>query len=160
MLSQPNDDQKESLRLEYKLAQEMHTYYGKILWQIGSIFLPVSLAGFVFGIRQEISNDGLLALTVFLTALLIWFIFSAIRLRRLAFVYMERCRKIEKILSLKQHNNKARDDKNTVKIRGKEIKIFRKKLKWRHLAGKNINLPVPIFFIIIFWTYYFFQAVF
>jgi len=85
----------------------------KILWQIGSIFLPVSLAGFVFGIRQEISNDGLLALTVFLTALLIWFIFSAIRLRRLAFVYMERCRKIEKILSLKQHNNKARDDKNT-----------------------------------------------
>ncbi len=32
----------ESLLTEYKLAQEMHVYYGKSLWQIGSIFFAAS----------------------------------------------------------------------------------------------------------------------
>ena len=32
-MSQSSNDNNESLRLEYKLAQDMHTYYGKILLQ-------------------------------------------------------------------------------------------------------------------------------
>jgi len=56
----------ESLLVEYRLSQEMHTYYGTILWKIGAIFIPISLGGFAVSVHQNLSDAPLIVVTLVL----------------------------------------------------------------------------------------------
>lgn len=134
----------ESLRLEYQLSQQMHTYYGRIVWQIGAIFLPVALAGFAFGMQSSLEKGPFVLLAAFLTALLVFFLFSYIRLRWLAFVHIKRCEELEQELGMKQHTLQHRANEKTIKIAGMEIKP-------QCLTGWHINVFIPLFLIALIW---------
>ncbi len=140
-----------SLLVEYKLAQEMHTYYGKILWRIGAIFIPISLGGFAVSVHQNLSDAPLIVVTLVLSGLLGWFMLSARRLRHLAFLYILRCVEIEKILGLKQHTNKHQNDTTSVTVAGIKIDPQR-------FTGKDINRYIPILLLIMFWGYNIYKA--
>ena len=141
----------ESLLVEYKLSQEMHTYYGTILWKIGAIFIPISLGGFAVSVHQNLSDAPLIVVTLVLTGLLGWFMLSARRLRHLAFLYILRCEEIEKILGLKQHTNKHQNDTTSVTVTGIEISPQR-------FTGKDINTYIPTLLLIMFWGYNIYKA--
>lgn len=144
MTSDEDKNNKESLRLEYQLSQQMHTYYGRIVWQIGAIFLPVVLGGFAFGIQSDLEKNQFVLLAGFLTALLVFFLLSFIRLRWLAYVHIKRCEEIEPLLGIKQHTLQHQANEKTIKIAGKEIKPL-------CIKGWQINVSIPLFLIIIIW---------
>jgi len=141
----------ESLLTEYKLAQEMHTYYGKILWKICAIFIPISLGGFAVSVHQNLTNEPLFVVTLVLSALLGWFMLSARRLRHLAFLYILRCEEIEEILGLKQHTYKHQNDTTSLTIAGNTIEP-------QCFTGKGINMYIPILLLIMFWAYNIYKA--
>ena len=64
MDSNQSKPDKESLLTEYRIAHEKHDYYGKILWQMASIFLTASLAGFAFGIQQNLPLERFVPLNI------------------------------------------------------------------------------------------------
>jgi len=148
-----NDDSEvlRSLRLEYQLSQEMHMYYGRIVWQIGAIFLPVAFGGFALGIQQNLAKEQFVFLALFITGLLLFFLLSYWRIRWLAFIHIKRCEEIEGKLGISQHSlqHKAND---------KTITIGDKKIKPQLFSGVHINSIIPIALIAIVWSYVIFLA--
>ena len=156
----PTDD---SLLTEYKLAQEMHTYYGKVLWQLGSILLGAGLAGFFYSIQLKLSAEQFLAITIGLSGLIISFILSFIRHRDLAHFYISCCREIEKELQLKvkQHTLKYAIDKGLdecdLSKKKEEHTVGYSIFKKPRFTGKDINkyiIPIPI--LGMYWGYFIF----
>ncbi|MBI3253369.1 MAG: hypothetical protein HYZ56_01390 [Nitrosopumilales archaeon] len=141
---------KESLLIEYRIAHEQHNYYGKILWQIASIFFPATLAVFAFGVQQDLSLDRFIPLNFVLSALLLMFYFQAKRVRWLAFLQMQRCVEIEKILPMKLVTYQRAVNKKPIEVAGEIIKPQR-------VTGKHLNQGTPIALIIIFWGYIFYK---
>ena len=150
MSSEKSQPDNESLRMEYRIAHEKHDYYGKILWQIASIFFPATLAGFAFGIQQDLSLDRFIPLNFVLSALLLMFFFQAKRVRWLAFLQMQRCEEIEKILQMKLVTYQHVANKKPIEIAGVAIKPQR-------ITGKYLNQGTPLALIIIFWGYIFYK---
>ena len=135
---------KESLRLEYRLSQEMHNYYGKIQWQIGSILITASLAGFAFGIQQDLPHPQFVPLAIGLTLLLLMFFLIVRRHRWLGHIHLARCKEIEKILGMKQHTLESKANENTITIGEVEIKP-------QLITGWDINKIILFLLIIVFW---------
>ena len=135
---------RDSLRVEYELSQKMHNYYGKTLWEIGSIYLAASLAGFAFAIQQDLPKHSFIPLISVLTVLLVSFLLTARRFRKFGFLHLSRCREIEEILGLKQHtySHKAIDEK--IIVAGSEIKIPRP-------HGVTLNVVSVCVIAGIFW---------
>lgn len=145
----------ESLLTEYKLAQEMHVYYGKSLWQIGSIFFAASLAGFAFGLQNDLAWDKFVFLNSFLTILLSGFIIYAKRHGNLAHMYISRCRQIEEKLGMKQHTYKYEIDN---KCNEEPIIIAGSSFTKKRITGKHINFIIPLFLMGVFWVYNIYKA--
>ena len=141
-----NNVDKESLRLEYKIAHEKYDYYGKVLWQIASIFLTASLAGFAFGIQQNLPLDRFIPLNFVLSGLLVTFFFQARRVGWLAHLQLRRCIEIEKILPMRFATNQETANES-------EVEVGDKKIKPQRITGKHLNQGTPIAFLIIFWGY-------
>ena len=141
---------KESLLIEYQIAHENYNYYGKVLWQIASIFLTASLAGFAFGVQQDLPLDRFVPLNFVLSGLLVTFFFQARRVSWLAFLQLRRCIEIEKILPMKLATYQEIANK-------KEIEIGDKKIKPQRVTGRHLNQGTPIAFLIIFWGYSIFK---
>lgn len=94
---EPDEIDKESLRLEYKIAFERQNHYGKLVWQIASIFLPVSIGGFAFGIQQNLPLDRFILLNFALSILLLFYLFQVSRMRWLSNIQEKRCKEIEEV---------------------------------------------------------------
>lgn len=137
--------------LEYKIAHEKHDYYGKILWQIASIFLTASLAGFAFGLQQNLPLDRFIPLNFVLSVLLITFFFQAKRVRWLAFLQTKRCEEIETILPMKLVTYQKIANENGIEILGTKIKP-------QYITGRYLNQGAPIALIIIFWGYIIYKS--
>ena len=148
MNSENSDIDNESLLTEYKLAQEMHVYYGKTIWQIGSIFYGISIASFIYGIDKKFDFLGMLVLVIVLSGLLVGQILYSSRNQRLADMYLRRCVEIEKVptLNLKQHSNKFEADEKGKKI---DVKYFKKQSIW--FSGSRLNQIIPSIILIVFW---------
>jgi len=146
MESGKDDIDKESLLTEYKIAHEKHNYFGKILWQIATIFLTASLAGFAFGVQQDLPLLKLIFLNSFLSILLLVFFFQARRLSRLSFLHLLRCKEIEKILPMKIATNQLEEAKNG-------IEILDHKMKRQRITGRILNQGTPLILLAIFWGY-------
>ena len=89
---------------EYELSQQMHNYYGRIVWEIGSIFVGGGLAmiGLIISRTSRPSSLPALAAITF-TILMICFYLMIRRFRVIAEVHLRRCREIENELGLYQH---------------------------------------------------------
>jgi len=97
----PNHD---LLLKEYELSQSMHNYYGKIIWEIASIFIGGGLAavGLVASrVQRPTIVVSLIALAF--TILMIGFYVMNRRWRELVEVHLSRCRQIEMLLGFRQH---------------------------------------------------------
>lgn len=151
MNSENSGIDKESLLTEYKLAQEMHIYIGKTIWQIGSIFYGISIASFTYGIGKKFDFLEMLALVIIISGLLIGQIIYSRRNQRLADMYIRRCVEIESIptLNLKQHSNKFEADDKGKQIAGK---FFEKQSIW--LAGSRLNQIIPSIILAGVWFYW------
>ena len=81
----------------------MHNYYGKIVWEIGSIFIGGGLAfiGFAASEPKTYPFFGFFALAF--TILMTGFYFMNKRWRDIAEIHLLRCRQIEDELGLSQH---------------------------------------------------------
>lgn len=55
-----------SLHKQYEICVNNETLYERIAWQIGSIFIPVSLTLRVIGLKDELLNNNLLILMGFI----------------------------------------------------------------------------------------------
>jgi len=102
-------ERRETLLVEYQLSQEMHNYYGKILWQIGAIFLGGSIGAFGIVVSESIGTMPTplpLWFWVIQLTMTVGFILFHSRLRNLAYIHLQRCIAIEKELGMKQHTNK------------------------------------------------------
>ncbi len=163
MDSKNSDFDKEALLTEYKLAQEMHTYYEKVLWQLGSILLGAGIAGFFYSIRLELSAEQFFVITIGLSGLIIGFMLSFERHRNLAYFYIYCCREIEEKLGLKikQHTlkyaiDKGKDECDLDKDK-EEHKVGHDKFTKPRFTGKDINkyfIPIPI--LVMYWGYFIF----
>lgn len=103
-------ERRKSLLVEYGLAQEMHNYYGRIVWQIGAILIGGGIAAFGLVVRESLNQIPTFMPSFFwliLTAMIIGFRSFASRYRHVSFAHICRCMEIEKELGLKQHT-KAR----------------------------------------------------
>jgi len=144
-----DESKKESLRLEYRLSQEMTLYYGKIVWTIGTIFHPATFAGFAFALSENLQFPLSLFYALFLTGLQTFFILSFYRLRWLSTINYLRCQEIEEILGLKQHKlHREINEGKEVNIAGKQIK---KQKVWSAIV---INYLISSILIIIIWTWF------
>lgn len=138
----------ESLLVEYKLSQEMANYYGKIVWTIGTIFHPATLAGFAFGISQKLEFPLSAIFALFLTGLQAFFLFSYHRLQLLSLINNRRCQEIEDKLGLEQH--KLHEE---LKVKGK-ITVANQEIKKQKIwSSRRINYSIPLFLIAIIWIW-------
>ena len=138
----------ESLLTEYRLSQEMSTYYGKIVWTIGTIFHPATLAGFAFGVSQNLEFPLSVIFALFLTALQAFFLLSYHRLQWLSNINFLRCQEIEDVLGLKQHKlHRELKEKGKVMIANCEIK------KQKIWSSPVINNLIPWVLIAIIWIW-------
>ena len=96
------DADPKDLMKEYALSQGMHNYYGRLTWQIGTIFLGGGVAGLGYAIGTERSEIILFATLVFTILIGSFYLFSG-RNGKLALVHLARCREIEGKLGLRQH---------------------------------------------------------
>ena len=154
---------QEALLAEYKQAQEMHVYYGKVLWQLGSILLGAGLAGFFYSIQLELSAIVFFIITIGLSGLIFIFILSHERHRNLAHFYISCCRQIEEELGLKikQHTLKYAIDKGkdecNFEIEKKEHMIAHSTFTKPRITGNHINkyfIPIPT--LVMYWGYFIF----
>ena len=94
----------ESLLKEYELSQKMHNYYGRIIWEIGSIFMGGGLAAIALIVSRATRPSVVPALaSLAFTVLMACFYLIVRRFRNIAEVHLRRCRQIEKKLGLCQH---------------------------------------------------------
>ena len=141
-----NEPENDWSLTEYRIAHEKHDYYGRTLWQMATIFLTASLAGFGFGLQQNLPLERFIPLTLVLSALLLTFFFQARRLRRLSYLCLLRCREIERDKSIKIVTNQLDGDDHTITIDSVEIKP-------QKITGKYLNQGTPIVLLFIFWGY-------
>ena len=140
----------ESLLTEYRLSQEMATYYGRIVWTIGTIFHPATLAGFAFGLSQKLEFPLAAIFALFLTGLQAFFLLSYHRLQFLSKINNLRCQEIEDELGLKQHKlHREIKEKGKVTIANYEIK------KQKIWSSPVINYLIPWVLIVIIWIWVF-----
>ena len=147
-----NEDNKvstqESLLTEYRLSQEMAVFYGKIVWTIGTIFHPATLAGFAFGVSQKLEFPLSAIFALFLTTLQAFFLLSYHRLQWLSKINFLRCQEIEDMLGLKQHKlHREIKEKGKVMIANYEIK------KQKIWSSPVINKLIPLVLISIIWVW-------
>jgi len=137
---------EESLLVEYKLTQEMFTYFGKILWTIGTIFHPATMAGLAYAMSQNLGFPLSVLFGLFLTALQVFFLISYRRIHWLADIKALRCQEIEEILGIKQHRLNREADDHSIQIADKEIKP-------QFWSSPKINNLIPIFLIGVIWAW-------
>ena len=168
MNGKPDDTEQmrlkqEALLAEYKLAQEMHMYYGKVLWQLGSILLGAGLAGFFYSIQLELSAEQFFFIIIGLSGLIGGFTLSFIRHKNLAHFYISCCRELEEELGLKikQHTlkfaiDKGKDECDLEKDKEEHF-VGHSKFTKPPFTGKDVNkyfIPIPI--LAMYWGYFIF----
>lgn len=110
---QRKEYEKSPLLLEYEMAQEMHNYYGKISWEIISIFIAGSLALVGFSLQSPlITREGFIVVPITVTLVMIALYFLYNRIAQLVNIHLARLWQIEETLHFHQHRNvgKAHDD--------------------------------------------------
>jgi len=143
-------ENKESILTEYKASQEMAIYYGKIFWTVGSIFYPATLAGFAYGISQNLEIYQSVVLGIFLILLQVFVLGFYHRIHWLSRVQFLRCQEIEKQLGLQQHLNhrKLGDLKKQNNYEG--IKIADETIKpQKYISSPNITKGISLGLIVL-----------
>jgi hypothetical protein len=133
---------------EYELSQSMHNYYGKIVWEIASIFIGGGLAGVgIIASRVERPTVIVSLFAIAFTVLMVGFYFMVRRWRDLAEVHLSRCREIEIELGLLQHQYASRaNDPSGVIVNGKWLRASFPS-GWGTLRGLIIGLVVAVWII-------------
>lgn len=119
-------ERREALLVEYKLAQQMHNYYGKIAWQIGAILLGGSTTAFgliVSETMNELPTWFPFLFWLILATMIGGFLWIAKRCRALSYLYLQRCMEIEDELGLRQHIYAEEAHRRPILIRGKYRKL-------------------------------------
>jgi len=122
---------------EYRRSQDMHNYYGRIVWQVAAIFIGGGLAALgLAASRENISREAVTILGGTFSFLMLIYYFLASRSSGMAEVHLARCREIEEELNMWQHRYawEASHDIRGVEIPG-EIKpiIVHEPSGWRLL---------------------------
>ena len=94
---------------EYELSQEMHNYYGRMIWEIGAIFIGGGTATIALIVSRVVAPSGTAALGSWaVTLLMIIYYLKVRRTRDIAEIHLRRCREIERELGLLQHRYVSR----------------------------------------------------
>lgn len=102
MATNSNDKpDNETLRLAYKNSKELFKYYGKIVWQIGSIFIVASLGAFAYAIQNDLQKVEFVPLILVPITLMMSFYFLFKRYRKNAHVEINRSEWLENELKLR-----------------------------------------------------------
>lgn len=89
---------------EYELSQEMHNYYGRLTWEIGSIIVGGSIAGLAIVISRKPEPRFVTPIFAFAVSMMaLIFLMIIRRYRVIAEVHLARCRQIEACLGMEQH---------------------------------------------------------
>lgn len=119
--------QSDRLRIlmeEYRRSQDMHNYYGRLIWEMGAIFVGGGLAALgLAASREKILPEAIAAIGGTVSLLMLIFYFNVRRSREIAEVHLARCREVEEELDMWQHRYawEATHDIRGVEIPG-EIK--------------------------------------
>ena len=132
---------KDILLGEYAQLNELYRHRGRMIWMMGSIFIPVALAILSYAVISSSGTD-LLPLAICSLGILVVFRFLFERMRYFARVYQTRIKEIEKTLGMDTHSRFGRIEAD---------KLWDKYKKWglgslirtRHL----LSLFVILFFI-------------
>ena len=132
-MSKEPDDQ--TLRQEYALSQAMHNYYGRITWEIGTIFLGGGLAAIGFALQARLQPMALILFAIAPSALFVAFLLLVRRYRVIAEIHLARCREIESSLGMWQHRY-ARQGNNPEGV------LIRQELQ-SGLFEQSLRVPLP-----------------
>ena len=142
---QPDNEKNGNLRMEYKLSQEMHNYYGRLTWQIGTIFLGGGVTG--LGVAIQAGRPVIVFAAVVFTILVGSFYLVVRRYRQLAEVHLARCREIEDTLRLRQHGYA----KQATKPEGVVVPGEREPICVPLPSGWYIIQGMSLFLIVLAW---------
>ena len=100
-----SDQERITLMKEYGLSQDMHNYYGHLVWEIASILVGGSIAGLALVVSYQPRPSMSVSFFAFaVIAMAIVFFLVVRRYREITFVHLVRCREIEaRIGFLQQH---------------------------------------------------------
>jgi len=97
-ISQLSEKEKaDLLTVEYNETGELIRHYGRQVWYIGTIFIPISFVCFI--IFEEVEGYFIKSLVAVASNILIWlWLFLGMRMRRYLSVSYKRAREIESVL--------------------------------------------------------------
>lgn len=151
------EPRNEDLIKEYELSQEMHNYYGRIVWEIGSIFIGGGLAMvglFATRIHRPSADFTFIALTF--TILMSAFYFMVRRWRQISEIHLARCRQIEIILGLQQHElvKKANEPSGVWIVQGDRKQWIRVPFPsgWQVVKGLSIGLSIMVWIMALYFA--------
>ena len=139
----------------------MHNYYGSQVWQMASFLIGGSIAGFVLILYQLPSNTSLIHLISLIffgslvSVLAIVFLLMLRRHRGIAEVHLIRCRRLEEILGIYQHNLVWNAQEGINHDRDNRVHKIEKPSGWQILTWMSVFIIIfPWILICLLWLFY------